>query len=97
LSLTAALDDVVHKAAAGFDGVSPTAELHGHDILHGKNDWASVEAIADHPVRVIIRGVCLTGCDSDTERVHRALLVLESVDAREPRHRRGSRLTGVAS
>lgn len=39
-----ALDEVVHQAAKSF-GVSPRAELHGHDLAQGKNDWAVMQAL----------------------------------------------------
>jgi hypothetical protein len=72
LSLTGALDGVVQKAAATFAGLSPDAELHGYDLLQGKRDWTPLtqqvraridvyagafQAIADHDVRIVIRGV----------------------------------------
>lgn len=72
LSLTQALDAVVQKAAIDFDGLSPEAELHGYDLLQGKHDWTPLtlqvraridiynrafQAIADHDIRIIIRGV----------------------------------------
>ncbi len=72
LSLTRALDDVVRKAATTFSELSPDAELHGYDLLQGKRDWTPLtrqvraridvygnafQAIADHDVRIIIRGV----------------------------------------
>ena len=62
----------MQKAAGDFDGLSPEAELHGYDLLQGKRDWAPLhphvrgridmygrafQAIADHDVRIIIRGV----------------------------------------
>jgi Protein of unknown function (DUF3800) len=69
--LTRALDQVVARAAdAG--GVSPDAELHGHDIFQARGDWArwatklrarisvyhdAFAAIADHGARVIIEAV----------------------------------------
>lgn len=70
--LTAALDEVVAQAARSYPGVSPTAELHGHDLVHAKGAWAPLEpmlrarigvynaafrAIAAHQVEIIIRGV----------------------------------------
>ncbi|HEX6347752.1 DUF3800 domain-containing protein [Umezawaea sp.] len=72
LSLTRALDDVVRKTAADFDGVSAEAELHGYDIVHGKGDWLPLalllrarielygrafDVIAEHDVRILVRGV----------------------------------------
>jgi len=39
--LSDALDDVVERAAAAY-GVSPRAELHGHELFHGKGGWASM-------------------------------------------------------
>lgn len=70
--LTHALDDVVAKAAASYDGIAPTTELHGHPLFHGKDDWAPLspkprarigiyhqafDAIAAHDVKIFIRGV----------------------------------------
>jgi len=72
IPLTKLLDDVVDRAAASYPGVSTTAELHGHALFHGRDDWRSVaalararigiyndafDAIASTDVRVIIRGV----------------------------------------
>jgi hypothetical protein len=72
LSLTRALDDVVQKVAADFPGLSAESELHGYDLLQGKRDWdpltrqvraridvygSAFQAIADHDVRIVIRGV----------------------------------------
>lgn len=74
--LTYALDAVVQKAANAYVGISPRAELHGHDLFHGKRDWSALEkmprarigvyndafaVIADHPVDVLLRGVDLKG------------------------------------
>lgn len=70
-SLTRALDDVVRKAATEH-GVDEKAELHGHALMHGKEDWAlmgpkirarigvydaAMKAMGDHDVHVILRGV----------------------------------------
>ena len=75
-SLTRALDAVVLKAADAYDGVSPQAELHGHDLFQGKRDWAALEkmprarigvyndafvAIANHAADVLLRGVNVQG------------------------------------
>ncbi|GLX02274.1 hypothetical protein [Microtetraspora sp. NBRC 16547] len=72
ISLTRALDDVVADAADAY-GVTPSAELHGTDLLHGNRDWeplkkmprarigvyhAAFQAIGGHEVAVILRGVC---------------------------------------
>jgi len=72
LSLTRALDDVVQSTVVSFPELSPEAELHGYDLFQGKRDWTPLtrqvraridvygnafQAIADHDVRVIIRGV----------------------------------------
>jgi hypothetical protein len=70
--LTEALDDVCQKAADSYIGVSPKAELHGHDLFQGKGDWASLKtsvrarigvyndafsAIASVDLDILIRGV----------------------------------------
>jgi hypothetical protein len=70
--LSNALDAVVAKAAAGYSGIGTRAELHGHALLQGKDDWAPLrgmvrsrigvyndafDAIASHDVRIMIRGV----------------------------------------
>lgn len=69
--LTAALDEVVAKAARSYR-TSSTAELHGHALFHGKDDWVTLatmprarigiyadalDAIAGFPVEIWIRGV----------------------------------------
>lgn len=71
-SLTNALDTVARKAAEAYVGVRERAELHGHDVFHGKGDWSALEkmprarigvynaafgAIADHDVDILLRGV----------------------------------------
>jgi hypothetical protein len=71
-SLTAALDAVVAKAFMAWPALSLRAELHGHALFHGKDDWTPVEtrprvrigvyndafaALADHDVQIIQRGV----------------------------------------
>jgi hypothetical protein len=71
ISLTRALDAVVAKASANH-GVAPDAELHGHDLFQAKGSWAHLakmprvrigvyndafQAIGDHDVKIIIRGV----------------------------------------
>jgi hypothetical protein len=75
ISLANALDSVVAKAAVDHE-VSTTAELHGHDLFQAKADWAHLEkkprvrigvynaafqAIADHDVKIVIRGVDVVG------------------------------------
>lgn len=72
VSLTQALDDVVTKAMYDHGEVHGRAELHGYDLVSGKGDWArlapkirarigvynnALQAIADHDVTVILRGV----------------------------------------
>jgi hypothetical protein len=72
ISLTAALDRVVEKAADDHERIPPESELHGYDIFHGKEDWArladkprarigiyanALQAIADHDVKIVITGV----------------------------------------
>jgi hypothetical protein len=74
--LTTALDEVVSKAAQAYSGLNPTAELHGHAIFHGKDDWAPLApmvrarigvyhdafaAIGASQAQVIIRGVNVPG------------------------------------
>lgn len=73
-SLTNALDLVVAKAAAGYPGISPRAELHGHELFHGHSDWRALEAmprarigvyndafaaVASHDVDILLRGVAV--------------------------------------
>lgn len=70
--LTEALDAVVAKASRSYTGIGLNAELHGHALFHGKEDWVPVatmprvrigvyneafEVIGAHDVRIIIRGV----------------------------------------
>ncbi|MFC0862432.1 DUF3800 domain-containing protein [Sphaerimonospora cavernae] len=72
VSLARALDEVVVEASRVY-GITPSAELHGTDLLHGNRDWepikkmprarigvyhAAFQAIADHEVAIILRGVC---------------------------------------
>ncbi|MEV0006091.1 DUF3800 domain-containing protein [Micromonospora sp. NPDC050980] len=71
ISLTRALDAVVARAA-NLHGVAPNAELHGHDLFQAKGAWEHLakmprvrigvyneafQAIGDHDVKIIIRGV----------------------------------------
>lgn len=71
-SLTDELDKVVRTAARSYSGVPMNAELHGHALFHGQDDWAALagmararigvyrqvfDAIAAHDVRILIRGV----------------------------------------
>lgn len=70
--LTDDLDKVVRAAARAYGGVTSAAELHGHALFHGLDDWAPLagmararigvyrqafDAIASHDVRIFIRGV----------------------------------------
>jgi len=72
LSLDTELDDVVNRAATDYSGIKPTAELHGHDIFQGKQDWEPLKtmvrarigvyshalaAIANHQVALVIEGI----------------------------------------
>lgn len=74
IPLAAALDAVVERATWEHGYVFPDAELHGYDIFQGKGDWAdlkpkvraridvyakALQAIADHDVKIILRGVDL--------------------------------------
>jgi hypothetical protein len=73
--LTMALDAVVEKAAKAY-GTRTGAELHGHPLFQGQDDWASLltkprarigiyndafDAIAGFDVEIIIRGVDILG------------------------------------
>ncbi len=70
--LSQALDAVVATAASNYSGVGTRAELHGHALLHGKDQWQPLKpmirarigvyadafrAIGSHDVRIMIRGV----------------------------------------
>lgn len=44
-ALTDALNAIVLQASIDF-GVSPTAEIHGHPLFHGNEDWSGVGARA---------------------------------------------------
>lgn len=72
LPLSRALDSVVDDAAEGFGDIPFTAELHGHSLLHGIDDWEALHemprarigvyrkafaVIAEHDVSIIIRGI----------------------------------------
>lgn len=74
--LTEELDEVVRRSARTFPGLNAFGELHGHALFHGKDDWAAVatmprarigiygqalSVIAQHDVRIIIRGVDCIG------------------------------------
>ncbi len=71
IALTAALDEVVAKAADAY-GIPRDAELHGHALFHGKDAWERLAlkprarigvyadafgAIAQHALAIIARGV----------------------------------------
>lgn len=77
-SLTSALDRIVEETSYTYGRISATAELHGYDLVSGKNDWQrlaeqvrvrigvynkALQAIADHDVHVIIRSVYIPGLD----------------------------------
>lgn len=77
-SLMSALDRIVEETSYTYGQISPQAELHGYDLVSGKNDWLRLaeqvrvrigvynkafQAIADHDVRVIIRSVDIPGLD----------------------------------
>ncbi|MDX3184893.1 DUF3800 domain-containing protein [[Kitasatospora] papulosa] len=72
ISLAAALDDVVEQAMWDHGYIGSGAELHGHEILQAKGEWAelkhkvraridvygkALQAVADHDVKIILRGV----------------------------------------
>ncbi len=44
IALESALDAVVQKAADAYE-VSPRAELHGNDLMHGKKDWRALNGM----------------------------------------------------
>lgn len=96
LSLEAALDKVVQQAADAHAELTPTAELHGYDIFQGRNDWEplqkmprlriqvyaqALQAIADHEVAIIVRGIHPVG-RLHSQHPHALLMrwVLEEVD-----------------
>lgn len=67
--LTDRLNAIVRQASVDF-GVAPTAEIHGHPLFHGKDDWKDVgpraraglhekviDAIVDADVSVLLRSV----------------------------------------
>ncbi|WP_109508248.1 DUF3800 domain-containing protein [Nocardioides speluncae] len=69
-SLESELAGVVTKARRTCRGVTAGSELHGHPLFHGKEDWAqlqprqrigvygdALQAIADHDVRIFLRGL----------------------------------------
>jgi hypothetical protein len=73
--LTTALDQVVAKAAVAYGGLDLQAELHAHDLVNARRDWTSlkpalrarigiyndaIQALVDHDVHVIVRGVDIT-------------------------------------
>ena len=99
-SLTTALDEIVAKAARDFEGIFPKSELHGYSLFQGKDDWAPLakmprarisiynqvfQAIAEHDVYVIIRGLDLPGLErrhNGTQKPHEVVLMhlLERID-----------------
>jgi hypothetical protein len=100
VSLTAALDGVVRDAMINHGHVHESAELHGYDIVSGKGDWKwlapkvrarldiyhkALEVIANHDVKVIIRGVDILGLNarySQPDHPHSVVLthLIERVD-----------------
>jgi hypothetical protein len=70
--LTSALDTLVAKAALAYPGLPTAAELHAHDLVNARRDWAAlrpmlrarigvyndaIQAVVDHRAQVIVRGV----------------------------------------
>jgi len=70
--LSSALDAVVENAAESYAGIEARAELHGHALLQGKDDWrplapmvrarigiynGTFDAISSYDVKIMIRGV----------------------------------------
>lgn len=69
-SLESALNGVVERSKDDFGVGGPRTELHGHPLFHGEGDWGDAkprqriaiygwafEAIAQHDVRIFLRGV----------------------------------------
>ena len=67
--LTERLNMIVRQASVDF-GISPTAEIHGHPLFHGKDDWKDVgpraraglhekviDAIVQTDVTILLRSV----------------------------------------
>ena len=98
--LNAALDKVVEDAAWSYSSIPVQGELHGKELFQGQGVWRSLkprqrigiyndafQAIADHDVEIIIRGVY---CERLKERYiypekpHKVVLghLLERVDER---------------
>lgn len=68
-SLETELNDVIRNAHKKY-GVGERAELHGHPLFHGQEEWTGVmprqrigvyndafQAIADHDVQIFLRGL----------------------------------------
>lgn len=70
--LTDELDQIVRKVADQHPGLDAEAELHAHQLVTGKGDWAAIRqklrvrigvyqaalrAIGDHEAKLIVRGV----------------------------------------
>lgn len=114
LSLTNALDTVVRSSARKFPGIDPFGELHGHALFHGKDDWAPLATmprarigiyqdafteIANHDVRIIIRGVDVKGLNRrypNPSPPHKVVLMhlLERIDEHTENH--GSNVITIA-
>lgn len=77
-SLTGTLDYVVEEASFEHGRIAATAELHAHEIVSATGAWerlkpditariavynASLQAIADHDVTIIVRSVDVIGLD----------------------------------
>jgi hypothetical protein len=69
-SFETAMNEVVRRACRDYGIGSPRAELHGHPLFHGEQDWDGAmprqriaiygwafDAIAAHDVRIFLRGV----------------------------------------
>lgn len=74
IPLTRALDHVVEKAAASYDGVAADAELHGHTLFHGIADWSSLTAMARARIGVYNDAFAAIG-ESDAEVLIRGVHV----------------------
>jgi hypothetical protein len=80
--LTDRLSAIVHQASVDY-GIPVTAEIHGHPLFHGKEDWKAVghraragihekviDAILDTDVTILLRSVSEARLRQRQERSH---------------------------
>lgn len=73
--ISSGLDAVVAKAAATYPGIDPRAELHGHRLFHGTDDWA--------PLLTMVRArIGIYGAAFDTVAASNARIIIRGVDSR---------------